>query len=46
MKFDACPICGSNHIEKQITSEIFEYNPHVLADTTKHETLAKFEKWS
>jgi 1,4-alpha-glucan branching enzyme len=22
------------------------YNPHVLSDTTKHETLAKFEKWS
>ena len=22
------------------------YNPHVLADTTKHETLANFEKWS
>lgn len=28
MKFDACPICGSNHIEKQITSEIFEYKGH------------------
>ena len=22
------------------------YNPHVLSDTTKHETLAKFKKWS
>lgn len=28
MKFDACPICGSNHIEKQIISEIFEYKGH------------------
>ncbi len=24
----------------------FSYNPHVLADTTKHETLARFEEWS
>ena len=28
------------------TIQDVSYNPHVLADTTKHETLAKFKKWS
>ncbi|WP_321415223.1 thiamine pyrophosphate-dependent enzyme [uncultured Desulfobacter sp.] len=29
-----------------LINSLLLYNPHVLADTTKHETLANFEKWS
>ncbi|MCP4116076.1 MAG: type II toxin-antitoxin system MqsA family antitoxin [Desulfobacteraceae bacterium] len=28
MKFEACPVCGSKSIEKQVTPEIFEYKGH------------------
>ncbi len=28
MEFEACPVCGSQNIEVQITSEIFEYKGH------------------
>ena len=28
MEFEACPVCGSKKIVKQITSEIFEYKGH------------------
>ncbi|WP_020586967.1 ExeA family protein [Desulfobacter curvatus] len=35
-----------DELKKQLEKEQARYNPHVLADTTKHETLANFEKWS
>jgi hypothetical protein len=36
----------SKALDKHDYETLIPYNGHVLTDTTKHETLAKFEKWS